>query len=143
MACYNHLLLSKDKTSMVSVALNKAFQVKEVVGDTKGLVIKVGAPWGPVVMMAESTGWTWLPNQWETKTVFYKKINEEGTLYRLSVNAKHSTKRKISITYIGGPTLQDAKTEFWKKWNNEVPSTGWARHLVKTGADYTDEDKKS
>lgn len=139
MACYNHLLLSKDKTSMVSVALNKAFRVKEVVGDTKGLVIKVGAPWGPVTVMAKSTGWVCLPNQWETETVFYKKINEEGTSWRLSVNAKHSTKQKISITCIGGPTLQDAKDAFWSKWNSDVPSTGWAKHLVKTGAAYTEQ----
>jgi len=136
--CRRHLLWSKDRTSFVSVKLDKRYRVEEVEGDSQGLVIKVGSPWGPVTVMAQAMGWISMPNQWLSKTVYYKQVSESS--WRVSIkNAKHPTGCKITVTHVGGPTLSDAKDEFWTKWNSEVRDTGWHTHFKATDATYTPE----
>lgn len=137
--CRKFLLWSKDRTSIVSVRLDKRFKIEEIEGDTQGLAVKIGSPWGPVTAMAKAMGWDVIPNQWVAKTTYIKQVSESS--WRVTIRrAKHTMGDTITVTHVGGPTLADAKEEFWKMWNARTWETGWHTHFKPTEARYTNED---
>lgn len=130
------LILTEDITDMISVKISHDGQtIDKVEGDVSECpFVKEGVKWMAARAKLTEDGLKVIPNSWEAKRIEISEekdlANPEQMLFRVSVkNAKHPIAGKFSCS-VTHANLSDAKRIFWRKWTDDVKSTGAHTHLM-------------